>query len=158
AGSGKTTVLVERFVRTVLDDGVPPDRILAITYTDKAAGEMRARVRQALLALGERRLAQDTESAWISTIHGLCARILHSHAVAAGLDPAFVTLDGAETRALRERAFDEALAGLLADGRAEALDLVAAYSPDVLRAMVFASFDERRSAGQTHPRLPLPDT
>ncbi len=154
AGSGKTTVLVQRFVRAVLDDGVTPDEILAITYTDKAAGEMRARVRHALLDLGERRLAQDTESAWISTIHGLCARILRFNAVAAGLDPAFVTLGGAETRALREGAFDTALAGLLADGSAPALDLVAAYSPDNLRAMVFATYDERRSAGQTRPRLP----
>jgi ATP-dependent helicase/nuclease subunit A len=156
AGSGKTTVLVQRFVRTVLDDGIAPDRILAITYTDKAAGEMRARVRHALLALGERRLAQDTESAWVSTIHGLCARILHGHAVAAGLDPAFVTLDGAETRALRERAFDRALAELLADGAAAALDLVAAYGPDHLRAMVSTTYDERRSAGHRHPRLPVP--
>ena len=157
AGSGKTTVLVQRFVRTVLDDGVEPDRILAITYTDKAAGEMRARVRHALLELGERRLAQDTEAAWISTIHGLCARILRNHAVAAGLDPAFVTLEGAETRALRERAFDRALAELLADGRPAALDLVAAYGPDHLRSMVFDTHDERRSAGHSHPRIPVPD-
>jgi ATP-dependent helicase/nuclease subunit A len=154
AGSGKTTVLVERFVRAILNDGLEPDAILAITYTDKAAGEMRTRVRARLLELGERRRAQDTEAAWISTIHGLCTRILRAHAVAAGLDPVFVTLDAAETRALRDRAFDTALAALLADGRAQALDLVAAYTPDNLRAMVFAAFDQLRSAGQTHPRVP----
>ena len=157
AGSGKTTVLVERFVRFVLDDGYPPDAILAITFTEKAAGQMRAGVRRELLARGQRRLAQDTESAWISTIHGLCTRILRTHAVAAGLDPRFVILDGAETRALREAAFDAALAGLLADGRPDALDLAAAYTPDNLRAMVLAAFDQLRSAGATPPRLPLPD-
>ncbi len=136
---------------------MPPDAILAITFTEKAAGQMRAGVRRELLARGQRRLAQDTESAWISTIHGLCTRILRTHAVAAGLDPRFVILDGAETRALREAAFDAALAGLLADGRPDALDLAAAYTPDNLRAMVLAAFDQLRSAGATPPRLPLPD-
>ena len=46
AGSGKTSVLVERFVRSVLEDDVAPSRILAITFTERAAGELRARVRQ----------------------------------------------------------------------------------------------------------------
>ncbi len=156
AGSGKTTVLVERFVRSALHEGIAPDQILAITYTDKAAGELRARVRRRLLELGERRLAQDTESAWISTIHGLCTRILRTHAVAAGLDPQFTVLDGPETRFLRLAAFDSALAGLLADGRRDALDLVAAYSPDNLCALTLAAFDQLRSAGETHPRLPRP--
>ena len=50
AGSGKTSVLVERYVRAVLRDGVAPARILAITFTDRAAGELRERVRAALVA------------------------------------------------------------------------------------------------------------
>src|SRR3712207_936298 len=93
AGSGKTSVLVERFVRHVVDDGIAPGRILAITFTEKAAGELRHRVRERLLELGERDLARDAEGAWISTIHGFCARLLRGHAVSAGLDPAFTVLD-----------------------------------------------------------------
>src|SRR5206468_4691176 len=113
AGSGKTSVIVERFVRMVVEDGLEPARILVITFTEKAAGELRARIRGELLARGERELAQDTEGAWISTFHGFCARVLRSHAVAAGLDPAFVVLDEAAGRELRDGAFEEALAGLL---------------------------------------------
>ncbi|HEY0343511.1 MAG TPA: UvrD-helicase domain-containing protein, partial [Solirubrobacteraceae bacterium] len=54
AGSGKTSVLVERFVRSVLEDGVRPSRILAITFTERAAGELRARVRGRFVELGRR--------------------------------------------------------------------------------------------------------
>src|SRR4051794_20248626 len=106
AGSGKTSVLVERFVRLVVDDGIPPGRILAITFTEKAAGELRARIREQLLERGERTLAQEAEGAWIGTFHGFCARVLRTHAVAAGLDPGFTVLDEATARALREDAFE----------------------------------------------------
>src|SRR4051794_41971861 len=52
AGSGKTRVLVERFVRAVLDDGVAVDRVLAITFTEKAAAELKGRLRRRVLGLG----------------------------------------------------------------------------------------------------------
>jgi ATP-dependent exoDNAse (exonuclease V) beta subunit len=159
AGSGKTSVLVERFVRMVTEDEIAPARILVITFTDKAAGELRARIREQLLARGQRTLAQDAEAAWISTFHGFCARVLRSHAVAAGLDPAFTVLDEAAGRALRTAAFEEAIAGLLdGDGgpRPEALDLVAAYTVDRLERTVLDVYGQLRSAGQTRPRLPDP--
>ena len=53
AGSGKTSVLSERFVRSVLEDGVEPGRILAITFTDKSAGEQRMRVRRGFFKLSQ---------------------------------------------------------------------------------------------------------
>jgi ATP-dependent exoDNAse (exonuclease V) beta subunit len=158
AGSGKTSVLVERFVRSVVQDGLRPAQVLAITFTDKAAGELRARVRGRLLELGEREAALETEAAWIMTFHGFCARVLRAHAVAAGLDPAFAVLDEAGARALRRDAFDAALAGLLADRdgapRLDALDLAAAYTPDRLAEMVTSVHDALRSRGQTRPALP----
>jgi ATP-dependent exoDNAse (exonuclease V) beta subunit len=154
AGSGKTSVLVERFVRSVVDDGLRPDQVLAITFTDKAAGELRARVRARLLELGEREGARQAEGAWITTFHGFCQRILRSHAVAAGLDPAFTVLDPAEARAARREAFDAALAGFLAAPRAAALDLAAAYTVDRLERMVIAAHETLRSRGQTRPTLP----
>jgi ATP-dependent exoDNAse (exonuclease V) beta subunit len=159
AGSGKTSVLVERFVRSVVDDALRPAQVLAITFTDKAAGELRSRVRARLLELGEREAARDTEAAWIMTFHGFCARVLRAHAVAAGLDPAFEVLDEASARALRREAFDAALAGFLADRedgtpRLDALDLVAAYGPDRLAEMVGDAHDTLRSRGRTSPALP----
>ncbi|MEA2151267.1 MAG: ATP-dependent helicase/nuclease subunit, partial [Solirubrobacteraceae bacterium] len=157
AGSGKTSVLVERFVRSVLEDGVRPARILAITFTERAAGELRARVRERFVELGRRDEARETESAWVSTIHGFCARVLRAHAIAAGLDPAFAVLDEAAARALRDRAWDAALGAWL-DGEhgAAALDLVAAYDTDRLRRTIAGAHDALRSAGQTRPRLPRP--
>ena len=53
-GSGKTRVLVERFVRSVIDDGVAVERLLAITFTEKAAAELKGRIRERFLELGER--------------------------------------------------------------------------------------------------------
>ena len=93
AGSGKTSVLVERFVRAVREDGVAPGRILAITFTERAAGELRERVRARLLELGERQAARDTEAAFVGTFHGFCARLLRAHPLAAGLDPDFAVLE-----------------------------------------------------------------
>ncbi|HEY6757854.1 MAG TPA: UvrD-helicase domain-containing protein [Baekduia sp.] len=157
AGSGKTSVLSERFVRSVLEDGVDPGRILAITFTDKAAGELRMRVRARFVELGRRDRARDLDAAWISTFHGLCARVLRAHAVRAGLDPAFAVMDDAEARDVRGGAFERALAAFLADGRPEALDLVAAYGVDALEVLVGIVHDQLRSSGQTRPSLPAVD-
>ena len=74
AGSGKTAVMVERFVEAVLLDGVPVGAILALTFTEKAAGELRERVRRRLTDLGEDEHARAVDGAWIGTIHGFCAR------------------------------------------------------------------------------------
>lgn len=157
AGSGKTSVLTERFVRSVLEDGVEPGRILAITFTDKAAGELRTRVRARFVELGRRDRARDLDAAWISTFHGLCARVLRAHAVRAGLDPAFAVMEDAEARDVRSTAFERALATFLADGRSEALDVVAAYGVDALQALIGNVCDQLRSSGMTRPSLPAVD-
>jgi ATP-dependent exoDNAse (exonuclease V) beta subunit len=160
AGSGKTSVLVERFVRAVREDGIAPARILAITFTERAAGELRARVRARLLELGEREAARDTEGAPIGTFHGFCARLLRVHALLAELDPDFAILDHAAAVRLEALAFRRALAALVSeereDGhRAEAVDLVAAYGADRMRAMLLGVYAEQRSRGIDAPRLPL---
>jgi ATP-dependent exoDNAse (exonuclease V) beta subunit len=154
AGSGKTSVLVERFVAAVVEDGLRADQVLAITFTEKAAGELRARVRARLLELGHREAAREAEAAWITTFHGFCARILRAHAVAAGLDPGFAVIDPADGRAAQRQAFEAALADFLAAPRADALDLAAGYTVDRLQRMVVAAHDELRSRGQTRPTLP----
>src|ERR1700689_4358160 len=69
AGSGKTSVLVERFVRSVLDDGIDVSAMLTITFTEKAAAELRDRIRSRLRELGASEEARATEGAFISTIH-----------------------------------------------------------------------------------------
>ncbi len=160
AGSGKTAVLAERFVRAVLEDDLSPGRLLAITFTEKAAGELRARIRRRFVELGAREAARDMDGAWISTIHGFCARVLRAHAVTAGLDPAFVVLDEAVARQARGEAFTAALAAFLAPatpgGRPPEpeLELVATWGVDRLHESIADVHDELRSTGHTVPRLP----
>jgi ATP-dependent helicase/nuclease subunit A len=157
AGSGKTAVIVERFVRAVLEDEIDPRRILAITFTEKAAGELRERLRERFLELGERGAARAAEGAHVSTIHGFCARLLRAHPFAAGIDPDFRVLDEAEGRRLRDDAFSAALSGFL-DSAARtgpaALELAAAYRPDRLAKLIESAHTRLRSRGHTAPQLP----
>jgi ATP-dependent exoDNAse (exonuclease V) beta subunit len=154
AGTGKTTVLVERFVCAVSEDGVGVEQVLAITFTEKAAAEMKTRVRRRFLELGRREDARAAESAWVSTIHGLCSRVLRAHALSAGIDPDFRVLDEVEAERLAADAFDSALEDFMGDGSApERIEMVAAYTPDRLRDMLRTAYSHLRSRGERHPSL-----
>ena len=158
AGTGKTTVLVERFVAAVVEDGVAVEDVLAITFTEKAAAQLGMRLRTKLAADGTRDQARAADSAWLSTIHGFCARVLRTHALAAGLDPEFRVLDGVEAERLGIDAFDRALAQFLGGGglgaQPERLRLVVTYTPDRLRDMVRTAYAHLRSRGEARPELP----
>jgi ATP-dependent helicase/nuclease subunit A len=153
AGSGKTSVLVERFVRAVLQDDIDVAAILTITFTEKAAAELRDRIRRRLRALGATEAARATEGAFISTIHGFCARVLRAHALAAGIDPAFVVLDRPESERLADAAFDDALQELAESGAA-GVDLIASYGPGLLRDAILSAYAQLRSRGESAPSLP----
>jgi ATP-dependent helicase/nuclease subunit A len=165
AGSGKTGVMVERYVRLVVDEGVSPDAVLAFTFTDKAAAELRARVRAELArrAAGKGAKAVRAEAllstiggAWITTIHGFCNRVLAAHPVAAGVDPGFRVLDQPEAERAAREAFDTALTEFLAGGEPEREETVAAYDLEGLRGVIVAIHDELRSRGVADPALPDP--
>ena len=152
AGSGKTSVLVERFARAVQEDGIGVGQILTITFTEKAAAELRERIRVRLRDAGDDEAARATESAWISTIHAFCARLLRAHALDAGLDPEFSVLDERETARLRHAAFDAALAAAAqSDAGAE---LISAFGPGPLRTTITATYAELRARGALEPSLP----
>jgi ATP-dependent helicase/nuclease subunit A len=148
AGTGKTAVLVERFVRAVCDRGLDVDSILVITYTRRAAGELRTRIRAALADRGRQDLARELDGAWISTIHGFCLRLLKSYPFAAGLDPRFRELDDAQGAVLRSEAFKQALAEFCAGGEPDRLRLLATYGADGLRRMLTGVYSTLRSAGR----------
>jgi ATP-dependent helicase/nuclease subunit A len=148
AGTGKTTVLVERFAAAVCDEGVDVDSVLVITYTRRAAGELRSRIRDALRERGRFDLARALDGAWISTIHGFCNRLLKSYPFEAGLDPRFRELDEAQAAVIRGEAFDEALERFCADGDAERLRLLATYRVDGLRRMLSGVYETLRAAGR----------
>ncbi|MFL5937988.1 MAG: UvrD-helicase domain-containing protein, partial [Gaiellaceae bacterium] len=148
AGTGKTKVLVERFVRAVCDDGLDVSSVLVITYTKRAAGELRSRIRARLLELGRADLARELDGAWISTIHGFCNRLLKTYPLAAGLDPRFRELDDAQGSVLRGEAFEAALAEFCSDGDPERLRLLATYRASGLRRMLTGVYGTLRSAGR----------
>ncbi|HUK44305.1 MAG TPA: UvrD-helicase domain-containing protein [Gaiellaceae bacterium] len=148
AGTGKTAVLVERFVLAVCDEGLDVDSVLVITYTRKAAGELRSRIRLALLERRRPDLARELDGAWISTIHGFCARLLRAHPFAVGIDPAFHELDDEHGAVLRGEAFDRALEAFCAAGGDERLTMLAVYGSARLRKMLTGVHETLRSAGR----------
>jgi ATP-dependent exoDNAse (exonuclease V) beta subunit len=148
AGTGKTSVLVERFARAV-DAGVDVASILVITYTDRAAAELRGRIRKRLAQLGRPELVRELDGAWISTIHGFCTRLLRQYPFAAGLDPRFRVLDESQAAVLRVEAFDEALTEFCAGKQPERLALLATYGSKALRRMLTGVHETLRAAGRT---------
>jgi len=148
AGTGKTAVLVERFAQAVCDQGVDVDSILVITYTKRAAGELRARIRKELRSRGRADLARELDAAWISTIHGFCNRLLKAYPFEAGLDPRFRELDETQAPVLSGEAFDEALEGFCAGEHPERLQLLTTYGARSLRRMITGIYETLRSAGR----------
>jgi ATP-dependent exoDNAse (exonuclease V) beta subunit len=154
AGTGKTAVLVERFVRAVLVDGIAPPRILAITFTERAAGELSQRLRQRFLELDQREQARDVEAAFVGTFHTFCARLLRLNALAAGVRPDFKVLDETRATRLRGAAFEDALAELVRREGDDGARLLAAYGASRLQEMLLGAYAELRSRGADEPRLP----
>ena len=146
AGTGKTTVIVERFCRAVCERGFDVDSILVITYTERAAGELRGRIRKRLHELGRHDLERELDAAWISTIHGFCHRLLKAHPFAAGIDPRFRILDDSQGRVIRGEAFRAALAEFCGDDEAR-LRLLASYGGWRLRRMLTGVHETLRSSG-----------
>ncbi len=103
AGSGKTRTITRR-VAYLVSVGIAPVNILAVTFTNKAAGEMRQRVGELLTFLPGRQRADVT----VATFHSLCARLLREFAAAAGLDPSFNILDGSDQAKIAKLALDHA--------------------------------------------------
>ena len=132
AGTGKTRTLVARYL-SLLAERLPLRSIVAITFTKKAAREMRNRVREEMRRYLERAdLAPEGRDRWqalyaeldaarIGTIHSLCTEILRAHPAEAGVDPRFEVLEEGQVNILRGRAVDEAMAWAADDERAVAL-------------------------------------
>ena len=148
AGTGKTTVLVERFAEAVCERGIDVESMLVITYTERAAGELKSRIRTRLRELGRHDLARSLDGAWISTIHGFCLRLLKGHPFAAGVDPRFRVLDDSQGRVIRGEAFEAALNEFCAGDDPERLQLLATYGAGGLRRMLTTVYETLRSAGR----------
>src|SRR5581483_8020108 len=114
AGTGKTRTLVARCLRLVADERVSLDQILMVTFTEAAAAEMRARIRQELRALQSARPADEhlaqqlalLDTARICTLHSFCLQLAREHFHELGLDPQFGVLDERQTRPLLRATLD----------------------------------------------------
>ena len=173
AGSGKTLSLVGRYLH-LLEQGYPIRSILAITFTEKAAREMRSRIRNALLSVSQEELTAKTaksakeiqeenlsdlsvlrgsniDSARIGTIHSLCAEILRAHPAEAGLDPAFEVLEEGLSAALQAEAVESALAWASTDEQSAALFGV--FKENELRQILNALMSRRLDVTPLLPEL-----
>ena len=128
AGSGKTAVLTAR-IAYLLDNGIAPDAILAITFTNKAAGEMKARA--------EKLAGPRARAAWISTFHSFCVRVLRQEIAVAGVHAKNFTIydeyecDAVVKECLRELNYD--------DNR---------YKPSIIRSIISKAKNEQKSCKQ----------
>ncbi|MDQ3666721.1 MAG: UvrD-helicase domain-containing protein [Acidobacteriota bacterium] len=128
-GSGKTRVLVERYLHILSERSLFIDQIVAITFTNRAANEMRQRLRARLneillTASGDERkrwlgYKRTLDEAVITTIHGFCARLLREFPVEAGVDPQFLLLDEHRAAMLLESVVEEALSHFISSGHVE---------------------------------------
>ncbi|MHC4307967.1 MAG: UvrD-helicase domain-containing protein, partial [Planctomycetota bacterium] len=105
-GSGKTRVLVERFANLVAEHNVSINEILTLTFTEKAANEMKIRAASLFEDKGMEKERQEIEFAYLSTIHSFCSRLLRENAIEASIDPQFRVMDELEAGRLKEQALE----------------------------------------------------
>ena len=155
AGSGKTSLLVGRYLRAVFEDGCRPESLPTVTFTNRAAAELRDRIRQGLVAGGRSDLAQRLDGAPIGTIHGLCARLLRTSPVEAGVDPGFAVLDQDQTEILLADAWAEVWLERISTAPEEELDALGAGEAALTRGIV-PLYSALRGLGETEPRFVVP--
>jgi ATP-dependent helicase/nuclease subunit A len=144
-GSGKTTVLVEYFRRLVAEAHIDPLRILAITFTEKAAGNMRKKLAQAFHE--EPGTRGRLERAWVSTVHGFCARLLRENAVFAGLDPEFRVLDERESWRMQHDAIRATVDALFEERLLDMRSLIRGLASWEFEKAILSAYDTMRGAG-----------
>ncbi len=164
AGAGKTRVLVERYIAILEQAAADVEGIVAITFTRKAAREMKERVRARI-----RRLMAETagsaawqrwcevdrkmDSAPITTIHSLCSRILREHPAEAGVDPEFGLMEAADEISLLDETWRRVLDQAATKQEAWLTNLLAIYSPNQVRQEFRALFEGLLAAGLIGPQL-----
>ncbi|HEV3330483.1 MAG TPA: UvrD-helicase domain-containing protein [Bryobacteraceae bacterium] len=145
-GSGKTTVLVEYF-RRLVEAGVDPLRILSITFTEKAAGNMRQKLAETFH--DDPKLRASLERAWVSTVHGFCSRLVRENAVFAGVDPEFYVADERESWRLQQESIAAAMAALFEERPAAVRALIRGLSSWEFEEALLSAYDAMRGAGMT---------
>ena len=167
AGCGKTHVLTERFLSHLnpasadAPDPAKLHQLIAITFTDAAAREMRRRIRgtcrdrmQQAAAAGDTQaedywlqMLRAIETARVSTIHAFCTSLLRRHAIAAGLEPTFGVLDQGSADVLQSQVIDDVLRDKLADRDEDTLELASAFGLSKLKSQIRELMEHRHDPG-----------
>ncbi len=162
-GAGKTTVLVERYLHILRTRDITVDQIVAITFTNRAANEMRERLREELDRL-LRSAAPDERRTWmrhkrtldgavITTIHGFCARLLREFPAEAGIDPQFALLDQHQSAMLEESVVEQALTEFIDSGHETITRLTAGVGRVRLAEGLIGIFRGMRNQGLNLERV-----
>lgn len=148
AGTGKTRVLVERFISLLRDDGFLVEEILALTFTEKAANEMKSRLQTRLEELGMEKERRELERAYISTIHAFASRLLREHPLEAGIDPEFRVIENEEVQFLKDDVLSQCIDKLCVPD-SPVFNLLRVYGEASARDGVYKIYNTARNQGVT---------
>ena len=147
AGTGKTYVLVQKYIDLLKTRGVTVPQILALTFTDKAAAEMKERIRTEILRQEGpqwEKAAEDFMIAPVQTFHSFCAQVLREFPIEAGLEPGFTVLDEQQVSRIHGKAYDELIHIRQDSPVNEALVHVLSITDQyTLKTMLFAMYGKR---------------
>ena len=147
AGTGKTYVLVQKYIDLLKTQGVTVPQILALTFTDKAAAEMKERIRTEILRQEGpqwEKAAEDFMIAPVQTFHSFCAQVLREFPIEAGLEPGFAVLDEQQVSRIHSTAYEELIhtrqEGPVNEALVHVLSITDQYT---LKTMLFAMYGKR---------------
>ncbi len=147
AGTGKTFVLVQKYIDLIATKGVPVPAILALTFTDKAATEMKERIRREIQNRSGptwEKAADDFMVAPVQTFHAFCAQVLREFPIEAGIEPGFVVLDEQQMARIHARSFED-LVHTRQEGPVQeaAVYVLSATDQNMLRGLLSAMYAQR---------------
>lgn len=161
AGSGKTAVLVHRYLKILLEEDLPPNQVVAITFTEKAAAELKQRIVNEVNARLQaqphntqlEKIKTGMLSAQISTIHAFCSRILREYPVEAGVDASFSMLQGIQQRIVVRDVIDTTLRDIADrpdedETRVKLVDLLRIFGKNRLEAHLSELVNQREAVEQ----------
>ncbi len=147
AGTGKTRVLVERILHLLRTQKATITELLVLTFTEKAANEIKTRLSQGFREMSLVGPRRDLEKAAISTFHGFASRLLKEHPIEAGVDPEFRVIETEQSELLKEEAMREMIAKIY-DEKKEAFELLPAYGENVACDGILKVFTAARHEGK----------
>lgn len=157
AGSGKTTTIAQQFGECIVTDGNSLQSLVSITFTEKAASELKQKIRKWLMENGAVKAANDIELGNISTIHSYCARLVREHSLYLGIDPGFTVIDEIKSSILKKEAMDLALKDFLKQASEEKLEFALIYGLGgniKMSAEIVNLYSDIRGRGNFEPSLP----